>query len=160
MEYTSNTGRSETGPDVAEANLPQLQRLCKAAPTAGLINNDPNTTKYIPVSIGSVSTPPSSFPKIQSHSSIGEELNAYYGPQQLGSGIAFESQPGVDQAIPRAITIPVTTIPSRADISQVKAYSEDIWKIYKPRIRQLYIGEGKKLAEVMQQMKSEHFHPS
>lgn len=160
MEHTIYTGRSETGPDVAEASLPQLQHFCEAAPTAELINNDPNTTWYIPVSIGSVSTSPSSFPTIQPRPGIGEELHAYNYPQQLDSGIDLKLQPGVDRAIPCAITIPVTTIPSRAAISQVKAYPEDTWEIYKPQIRQLYIEEGKTLAEVMQQMKSEHFHPS
>jgi len=160
MEHTSHTGRSETGPDVAEANLPQLQRLCEAAPTAELIDDNPNTTRYIPNSTGSVSASPASFPKIQPHPGISDKSSVYYCSQQLDSGKAFEFHPGVDIAIPCAITIPVTTIPRWAANSQAKAYSEDIWEMYKPRIRQLYIREGKKLAEVMQQMKSENFHPS
>jgi hypothetical protein len=58
-------------------------------------------------------------------------------------------------------TEPLTVLPFSKTGQEAMSYSEDIWDLHKPRVRQLYLEEDKKLPEVMRQMKEEKdFKPS
>lgn len=60
----------------------------------------------------------------------------------------------------RAVTAAILPLPiNRA--TKIESYTDDMWETHKPRIRQLYIEEDRKLKEVMQCMRDEQgFMPS
>lgn len=94
------------------------------------------------------------------HSDLHNPPNFNNGPHatsQLRTLDDFRTD-GVEETLHTEPPTPLT-IPTKS--TQGKSYSEDIWDLHKPQIWHLYLEEGKKLQEVMCQMRQdEGFEPS
>jgi hypothetical protein len=160
MESTRKTSSTELDSVVAEARMLQPQLPCELTAMDEVIENEFGDAEYVQVYSGPILASHVSPPSLQVHTGddnslmINSHHQSYLGtPSDFPADAAEYTGPGLNT--------PLSVLPITMTSKQVMSYSEAAWDMHKPQIRHLYLESGKKLLEVMHQMKEEHgFRPS
>lgn len=159
MEHLAPRSTIEPSSIAREETTPYLQSLRTDPFTASTVEDGFGFKAGTLDATGSSSSPLSAF--LLEHRvfpDTNEEVTLNYTPGPLNFGTNCDSQTEVANISTKAIPVPLTTVCAGR---QLEVYEEDVWELYKSRIRQLYVEEKKKLREVMQQMREEeNFKPS
>ncbi|KAK1761716.1 Clr5 domain-containing protein [Phialemonium atrogriseum] len=90
--------------------------------------------------------------------SLSEEIPRNYDLPPFASGVTLAYQADATETAASELLLP-SPVPRTGP--RFESYTDDIWEVHKPRIRELYIEKNKKLREVMQHMTEEKgFKPS
>lgn len=160
MKSTRQTNSTESDSIVAETCMLQLQLPYEGIYTNQVVEHKFGIGEDFQVYSGPISASRSLLPNLQIPTNVNDYLTMNSHPQShLGTLGNFRADTA--EKTGPDLTGPLTVLPITTTSQEVMSYSEDVWDLHKPRIRHLYLEEGRKLSEVMHQMKEEEgFKPS